>query len=187
MRYCRTEGVQNKLTHSCKDFFCEAVLWYHTSFRCAKFRYAISLFFSWAIRSASTAENRFSNDSPREKLIRSTSLVSLSLCGCRGRRKRPISATLDAYSKDRAFDSIPCRRRHCRMWSARACFCRPAVLLFAAIFPDNDSSLFAAKHLPLLSAFKKLFFDSTTDDLNAPCMRYRNLQSKSAPESTGVV
>jgi hypothetical protein len=111
----------------------------------------------------------------------------LSLCGCRGRRKRPISATLDAYSKDRAFDSIPCRRRHCRMWSARACFCRPAVLLFAAIFPDNDSSLFAAKHLPLLSAFKKLFFDSTTDDLNAPCMRYRNLQSKSAPESTGVV
>jgi hypothetical protein len=115
------------------------------------------------------------------------SRLSLSLCGCRGRRKRPISATLDAYSKDRAFDSIPCRRRHCRMWSARACFCRPAVLLFAAIFPDNDSSLFAAKHLPLLSAFKKLFFDSTTDDLNAPCMRYRNLQSKSAPESTGVV
>jgi hypothetical protein len=56
------------------------VLWYHTSFRCAKFRYAISLFFSWAIRSASTAENRFSNDSPREKLIRSTSLsLSLSL------------------------------------------------------------------------------------------------------------
>jgi hypothetical protein len=39
-------------------------------------------------------------------------------------------------------------------------------LILDAIFPDNDSSLFAAKHLPLLAAFKTLFFDSTADDLN---------------------
>jgi hypothetical protein len=36
-----------------------------------------------------------------------------------------------------------------------------------AIFADDDSSPFAAKHLPLLTAIKTLFFDSTADELNS--------------------